>query len=634
MKKILLVLFVLPITVFAQAPSLQQKMYYTCKVWGFVKYYHSNVSNCNVNWDSVLVKFLPEVESAVTSDDFNNVLDSILHAAGPMAIATSSFPDMIPAELKRNRDWSWIGSSTLRTDVQIQLDTIKNNFRPHAECWVQNNSYTTSYDGWLVFPFDSVELNVDTRMSFPDSTNRMLMFFKYWNVVRYFYPNNYQEDTPWDTVLSRFVIPILSVSQPKSLFLLYKKITACLKDYHTEGTTVSNYYGNVPGKYGGGYVLGNIDTAYFDYYGNKILTIDGLTPPQWEDSLRPYYSVGRPELLRNIMARQMYARDSFLTTTSVRYIDSIGIIHTETAYITDSTSGLEEFNYYFPVDSLYPVSWTVLPCDVGYITLWNIQPSQLDSMYHELRNKSTIIVDCRYFNMFIDPVQLANVFFPDRIECLKLMVPDVTYPGTFYWQNTYAGVDGNPTPYNGKLIILVDLGTLSSAEYCAMILHGMPGSIIVGNPTSGADGNVSYWKLSQDITTGFSTLGVYYPNGDSTQNVGLQPDSVVYVSYTDGRHGIDPILNKAVQIGCDLTSVPSMNVGKNEINVFPNPALGSLTITATELITTVTITDIYSKQITTLHPNAKETQINLAGLPSGIYFVQVNGIITQRFVKD
>ena len=131
MKKILLLLILTRGVIsntFAQTPTLQQKLYYTCKLWGFLKYYHSNVSTCNVNRDSVLIAVLPKVESSTTTVQFNDALDTMLAAAGPMALSTSYFPDTLATDLKRNRDWTWwVSNPFIRSDVQIQLDTIKNN---------------------------------------------------------------------------------------------------------------------------------------------------------------------------------------------------------------------------------------------------------------------------------------------------------------------------------------------------------------------------------------------------------------------------------------------------------------------------------------------------------------------------
>jgi C-terminal processing protease CtpA/Prc len=49
--------------------------------------------------------------------------------------------------------------------------------------------------------------------------------------------------------------------------------------------------------------------------------------------------------------------------------------------------------------------------------------------------------------------------------------------------------------YSGKVVILVDETSMSQAEYTAMALGSVPGAIVVGSTTSGADGNVSSFPL-------------------------------------------------------------------------------------------------------------------------------------------
>ncbi len=136
MRRILLIVLLALVckTTFAQTPTPEEKLYYTCKVWGFVKYYHSEVSVCHVNWDSVLLHVLPLVRTASTSADFNDALDTMLLAAGPMTLSSTPLTPITDPILKCNLDGSWISSPALRSDVQEILDTIKNNFRPHAMC--------------------------------------------------------------------------------------------------------------------------------------------------------------------------------------------------------------------------------------------------------------------------------------------------------------------------------------------------------------------------------------------------------------------------------------------------------------------------------------------------------------------
>src|ERR1035437_7340620 len=103
MKKLLLLLLLVCIKQEnAQNPTYQQKLFYTCKIWGFVKYFHSGDSTCSVNWDSILVNRLPKIKNAVTNNNFNDELDTLLNAAGPMTIVPGALPDTIQPELNRN----------------------------------------------------------------------------------------------------------------------------------------------------------------------------------------------------------------------------------------------------------------------------------------------------------------------------------------------------------------------------------------------------------------------------------------------------------------------------------------------------------------------------------------------------
>ncbi len=132
-----------------------------------VKYYHSEVSTCKVNWDSVMLNRLPLIKAAVTKNDLNDQLSALITAAGPTAKASGVLADNIAPELKYNRNFSWLKDNMLRTDVSAALDTIRVNFRPHASCWVLDNDYQSSYSGWLVFPKDSTPISKILHKFFP-----------------------------------------------------------------------------------------------------------------------------------------------------------------------------------------------------------------------------------------------------------------------------------------------------------------------------------------------------------------------------------------------------------------------------------------------------------------------------------
>ncbi len=652
-KKLLFALFcLLSFSSFAQVPTLQQKLYYTCKVWGFVKYFHSNVSTCNVNWDSVLISVLPAVRSAATMNQFNDALDTMLAAAGPMAISTTYFPDTLPMELKRNRDFSWIGSSLFRSDVRVQLDTIKNNFRPHAECWVEDNTYTGSYNGWLVFPFDSLMLNVSTAAGPIDADHRQLMLFKHWNLVRYFYPDNYVLDVPWDTTLYKFVLQTEVSVTPTELFNLDLNLGAALNDAHTYGLTTSNSIQHPPGFYRpfirlqyieGKYVVINTLESGVNI-GDALVSLDGLTMTQWEDSLKRIYSAGNISVFRRSVAQKVLCRMSLGQTLTMVMEDIAGTNYTTSQTCIDWISAINFFSdYYYPADSLHTIKWTTLNCDLGYVNMGNLQVADVAAMYSDLGNKSAIIFDLRNAPNSTGPA-IAGKMYPNRRECGKFTEPEVTYPGTFRWYHEFQGSNGNPDPYYGKVIILINEMTQSSGEFTCMILEAMDDVVKVGSQTAGADGNISYWNLTQDLRTGFSTLGVFYPNGDSTQRIGIVPDVFVTATRQGVRSHHDVVLEKAMSIvGCYPEKTQIVSMGVADVKIAPNPAFDVLNVKIINASATaiVSVLDITGRVLVQTEVTGKESDISadmdISSFEYGMYYVRVvagGREFVRKFIKE
>lgn len=641
----------------AQNPSLEQKYYYTCKIWGFAKYYHSRVSNCQVNWDSVLLAALPNVRTASTSNQFNDALMTMLNAAGPMTLAFNYFPDTLPAELKRNRDFSWINTPVLRSDVQIILDTIKNNFRPHPICWVNvnPNEYiypppSTSWTGHLEFPYDSVALDVNTTNNYPDPDHRLLMFFKYWNIVEYFNPYNYVLDIPWDTTLHNYAVDIANAQDAYSLYLLELKTAANLNDAHSYSLTWSTWWEHLPGgflpkirlKYLNGQYVVIKSSVQNVQIGDAVLTVDGRTMTQWEDSLRPYFSSGNDAVFKRSVCSNVLGRlyNNFAETLTVEDSD----LQQHVVQIYCNTPNNDPFfnTLFYPADSLGSISWSTMPCDIGYVNLANLQQSDEYAMYSNLSNKPAIILDIRAGSPYAQDV--ANLMYPTTTLFAKLSYPDVTYPGTYYWYYANVGVQNNPAPYTGRVILLMNEVTQSSSEYSCMRFLQLPNVLKVGSHTAGADGNITQFSLSEDMRFGFSSLGVYYPNNDSTQRIGIVPDSIVYPSRAGIRDGRDEVLEKALEVaGCDLHA----NIQEKKepkIIIYPNPTKDLVRITANGINgqhADIEVRDVTGRLLMTqralVSRQGMNWSLNVAELVSGIYFVKIvtsDGFYEGKFVKQ
>ena len=126
--------------------------------------------------------------------------------------------------------------------------------------------------------------------------------------------------------------------------------------------------------------------------------------------------------------------------------------------------------------------------------------------------------------------------------------PDLTYPGRFKRFIADSIGKRNPSPYKGKVAILMDEGTQSRGESFVMALQTVDGAITVGRQTSGADGNVTDFTFFDNKTTWITGLGVYYSDGRETQRIGIVPDVNVPLTVEDVKIGRDAILEKAIEI--------------------------------------------------------------------------------------
>jgi len=644
MKKILLFCLVLvSIKLNAQSISYDQKLFYTCKVWGFVKYFHSEVSICKVNWDSVLLERLPSIKNASDINEFNNALDTLLMAAGDMEIATTAVPDTLPPELKRNRNFAWISDPVFRNDVKAILDTIKNNFRPHANCWIQQNDYTKGYMGWSVFPFDNLMFNANTDSIFPDENTRLLIFFKYWNIISYFNPYNYVLDHPWDSTFLNKVTLITNATDAITFYVAIKKIVKELNDSHAEGGTRSTTVSEPFYSYKPPIILKYIDQKYIVVktmldnikIGDVITSIDGKTITEMEDSLRNFISAGNNSIFHLYMGLFLL-RGNQNTTMNIGYIDSLG--NNSSFYASRIVKIDSGWIFYSPNDTLANVKFKTFENNIWYVNIGKVNGDDFAFMYDYLKNSAALIFDLRFYPIGTTIIDIGNLIGSTRRMYAKVAVPDVTYPGTFYWKYHYTGTDGNTDPYKGKVIILMNQGTQSEGEHSCMNLSAIPGSIKVGSQTAGTDGDITTFKLAKDIQVTFTNLGMYYPNGDSTQRIGIVPDSVVYPTQQGIRQGRDEVLEKALQIANLFVGNKEIEIPESDIIIYPNPTNSLINIhCSTNEIKEVIIYNVMGVNV--LEQNGlsqNDISLDLTNVPQGIYFARINVgdfCITKRYIK-
>ena len=168
---------------YAQVPSdsiYYNRLFYVCKVWGHVKYYHTETANGSVYWDDELLNAVSGIKNAPDNISFNDSLMLMLNNAGEMGISSDTLPD-IPDSLNNNSDYTWIQNPVFSESVKAILDTIRVRFRPQSnvyvyEAWPGGNP-TFYTDNWYY-----------SGANYPTENKRILALFRYWNIINYFFP--------------------------------------------------------------------------------------------------------------------------------------------------------------------------------------------------------------------------------------------------------------------------------------------------------------------------------------------------------------------------------------------------------------------------------------------------------------
>ena len=82
------------------------------------------------------------------------------------------------------------------------------------------------------------------------------------------------------------------------------------------------------------------------------------------------------------------------------------------------------------------------------------------------------------------------------------------------------------------------------------------------------------------------------------------------------------------------TGIENTVAVNSTISIYPNPATTEISISASNLINQITITNLFGKTVYTHEYNSEHVQVNIADLPAGMYFIKINGAEVRKFVKQ
>ncbi|GHF97628.1 S41 family peptidase [Thalassotalea marina] len=519
------------------------------KVWGFLKYHHPAVATGGYNWDYQLFRVLPDYMKATTNHERDQFLLNWIKNLGDVELCTQCQATSEDAVLKP--DHSWIGSNLSR-ELQDKLNFVYQNRHQGRHFYIA--------DGGVGNP-DFIRENEYSKMPFPDDGFRLLSLFRYWNMIQYYFPYKHLIDKNWHEVLTEYVPLFVNANSELAYERLAVRLVGEVQDTHANVYKGDEKFEAEKGKYFPPVYTRMIEgkLVVADYYtesktendamakkvglniGDVITTINDTSVDKLiEQRLVDYPASNYPTKLRDI------APDLLRSNNKTVDIE----------FIRDKTLEKQTLALY-PQEELFVYSkyrrepkgksYKMLDNNIGYVTLKNITPEEVEAIKKEFADTKGIIIDIRNYPSTFVPFSLGGFLVDSPTAFAKFTVANLNNPGEFNFRSG-SNIPPADSHYKGKVVVLVNEISQSQSEYTAMAFRASKKTTIVGSTTAAADGNVSPIELPGGLVTYISGIGVYYPDGTETQRVGIVPDIEVLPTISGIKAGRDEVLEKAIEV--------------------------------------------------------------------------------------
>ncbi|MDD4656880.1 MAG: S41 family peptidase [Bacteroidales bacterium] len=496
-----------------------------CKVWGYVKYHHPAFVDNTYNLDYELFDLIHSIQRINSKAERDSILADWIDGFGSYkVIQNKSEFDIVDSLSIRNLSISWISDTGfLNKKLSDKLIDLR-----YAQREDENQFVTFSPSDVPNFEKDSLYSNLMEL----DCGQRLLALFRYWNIIEYYFPYKYLMNNNWEQTLRKY-IPIFINANNHTLYLSSCfQLQAEIDDTHAFSTNFFwFFFGNkvaaIQMRFIGERLIitdvkQNDLTASELRAGDEVIQIGDKTLDERMQIIRKHTSKSNENVfLRDAALVLGFTREDTVDITFKRGQDTCKT-KVSTLFSRDYSSWIKTMN---------PYVFGFLEDSIGYIEAGKVDMSNANDVIEVISKANALIVDLRCSSS-IEFYQIAmDLLVPNNTEFALYTSPVKKMPGVFKQKRLRTQIyDG--TKFHGKIVVLVDEATQSHLEFLTMLLQSSSKVTVIGSQTAGADGNVTYVYLPAKITSVFSSIGVYYPNGQETQRVGVSIDKVITLIYS------------------------------------------------------------------------------------------------------
>lgn len=506
-------------------------------IWGYLKYYHSGVAEGNYNWDYELFRIYKKTENA-SAEQRDQILTDWIKGLGKFQTAKNSEPKNV----KIKPDLDWITNSGFSKELTELLLQLKDAKRPKVNYYVDFFPNVDNPDFRHENPY--------REMKYPDEGFRLLSLYRYWNIIQYYFPYKNLIEEDWKGVLKEFIPKFINAKDETEYNLASLELIGRIHDTH------ANIWGNSKSleKYFGeryspvkltfaenkpvieGFYDENLGTQTGLKKGDVITEINGENMDNIIKNMLKYLPASNyPTQLRDISRKLLRSNAETINLTILR--DGKTEEKTIKTYAYSEIKIKKEPKEFFKM----------LDGNIAYVYMGSVNADLLPEVFEKIKNTKGLVIDFRSYPSDFVVFKMGKLLKPEPSDFVKFTNTSNSQPGLFTFTPSLKTQGTGKKSYQGKIAILINETTQSSAEYHTMAFRTAPNAKVFGSTTAGADGNVSDIKLPGNISTMISGIGIYYPDGKETQRIGIVPDVEVKPTIDGIKNNKDEVLEKATK---------------------------------------------------------------------------------------
>ena len=521
-----------------------ENLYLLGLTWGYLKYYHPVIATGKYNWDYELFAFMPEYLSAKNNSERDQLLIKWIDDLGNFETTEYELPDQ--EDIKYSPDLTWIEATKISEDLKSKLLKLQSAKREDSQYYIELQTGVKN----PIFKNENEYANMD----YADAGYRLLGLYRYWNIIHYFFPNKHLIEEDWKGVLKEFIPKFVNTKDESGYKLTCLELIARIHDTHAN---VWNAHEVISEYWGKNFTI--LRTTFIDEQaivsgfrndsigkltglniGDKITKVNGITVSDWILKHKKYVPASNyPTQLRNLNWRFLCSNEESI---NIEYENESGTHTTTVATYPDSVLR----NWMSPAKT--DTSYKMLSEDIAYINNGKLKKKHVAEFWKEFKNTKGLVIDIRNYPSDFPIYVLSGYLMKKSRSFVKFTHGSLETPGLVSFKKTRKAGKRNFKRYKGKVVILINESTQSSAEFHAMAYQTHPNAVTVGSTTAAADGNVSFFYLPGNIRTCFTGIGVYYPDRSETQRVGIKVDIEVKPTIDGIINEKDEVLDKAIEI--------------------------------------------------------------------------------------